>query len=80
MAKDSVQLKKYKVLKRLGWNKGIYAEGDTVEMEPRFAEYYINEKVLENSSDLAPVAPPAPAEIQSSPTTSTTPTTETEAS
>lgn len=45
----SEELKKYKVLKQLGWNKSVYAEGDTVEMEPRFAEYYISEKVLEEA-------------------------------
>lgn len=78
----SEELKKYKVLKQLGWNKGVYVEGDTVEMEPRFAEYYINEKVLQDSSATTGEAPPAPPEAQGSPTINTTiiPTTEPEAS
>lgn len=88
----SEELKKYKVLKQLGWNKGVYAEGDTVEMEPRFAEYYINEKVLEESgTDAKSVGwnPPSDElretlqlaeqpELALDPTTSTTPTPTTE--
>lgn len=49
MSEEEIKLQTYKVLKQLGWKGGTYIEGDTVEMEPKFAEYYINEKVLEEA-------------------------------
>lgn len=56
MSTEKIELKSYKVLKQLGWNKGVYAEGDMVEMEPRFAEYYVNEKVLEEAEQESPTS------------------------
>lgn len=49
MAEEEIKLKTYKVLRQLGWQGSTYALGDTVEMEPRFAEYYLEAKVLEEA-------------------------------
>lgn len=49
MAEKEKEIKSYKVLRQLGWGGGTYKEGDTVEMEPRFAEFYLEAKVIEEA-------------------------------
>lgn len=46
MADKEPELKTYKVLKRLGWQGGLYVEGDTIEMTEEWAKYYIDNEVL----------------------------------
>lgn len=48
-----IKMSSYKVLRQLGWSGSTYKEGDTVEMEPRFAEFYLEAKVLEESKTTA---------------------------
>lgn len=75
---EEIEIKSYKVLKQLGWNKGVYVEGDTVEMEPRFAEYYLGEKVLEEADEANPalneaaITEPEPDQVIASSTTTET--------
>ncbi len=61
MATIESNLKTYTVLSRLGWNGGTYNEGDTVEMEERFAEFYLEAKVLiEKEASTVSEIPPSP--------------------
>ncbi len=48
MTTQKIETKSYEVLQQLGWNGKTYSVGDTVEMESRFAEYYLSEKVLKS--------------------------------
>ena len=71
---EEIELKSYKVLKQLGWQDTTYGEGETVEMEPRFAEYYVNEEVLEETSAVTPEPAPNSAAPQALPLPSAIPT------
>lgn len=52
MSDKETELKTYKVLKRLGWQGGLYVEGDTVEMTEEWAKYYVENEVLESTSTI----------------------------